>query len=74
MQVTFYGERPTLRLARDNDVVLAVGTAGQGPGTFAMLLYDRAIPENAFPVIEIAFSASKDMPPVKERYELRKRC
>jgi hypothetical protein len=74
MQVTFYGERPTLRLARDNDVVLVVGTPGRGPGTLAMLAYDRTVPEKLYPVVEVAFPGAKDMPPTRERYELKQRC
>jgi len=75
LQVTFYDRRPTLRLARGNDIVLMVGTPGHGPGTFAMLAYEGTIPESVYPNIEIAFPASqKDGAPVKERYELKERC
>jgi hypothetical protein len=31
LQVTFYGERPSLRLGRDEDVVLVVGTSAFSP-------------------------------------------
>ena len=75
MQITFYGERPSLRLGRDNDVVLVVGTPGRGPGTFAMLFYEGAIPDKAHPRIEIAFPAAQEgLPPIKEQYELKERC
>ena len=75
MQATFYGERPTLRLGRDNDLVLVVGTPGRGPGTFAMLQYDRTVPEKVNPQIDITFpAAQKDGQPIKELYELKLRC
>ena len=59
LQVTFYSERPTLRLGRSTDMVLVVGTPGVGPGTFAMLAYEDTIPEKATPVAEIAFPSAK---------------
>jgi hypothetical protein len=75
LQVTFYGERPTLRLSRDEDVVLVVGTPGHGPGTLAMLAYEGAIPEKLNPKVEITFpAAAMGDSPVKECYELKQRC
>jgi hypothetical protein len=74
-QVTFYGEKPKLMLERDNDVVLAVGTPGVGPGTLAMLAYDGVIPNAAVPHLEIEFPPQKPgMPPVRQSFELRQRC
>jgi hypothetical protein len=75
LQVTFYSERPTLRLGRSTDMVLVVGTPGEGPGTFAMVAYEDTIPEQARPVAEIAFpSARPGGAPIVERFELKQRC
>ncbi len=75
LRVTLYGERPTLRLERDQDLVLCVGTPGAGPGTFAMIDYADTIPEKAFPRVEITFPAKSAMgPPVRDLYELKERC
>ena len=75
LHVTFYGRKPTFRLNRDNDAVLMVGTPGQGPGTFAMLAYEDAVPKGLNPQIEIVFpSVKKEGSPVKELFELKERC
>ena len=73
--ITFYGRAPTLRLARDNDLILMVGTPGRGPGTFAMLCYQDTMPEKAYPKVEVIYppGESKGML-VKEVYELKQRC
>ena len=73
--VTFYGWRPTLRLERENDLVLMVGTPGRGPGTFAMLAYEDTVPQKVYPQVDITFPGSrKEEPPVQEHYELKQRC
>lgn len=75
MHITFYGLRPTLRLTRDNELVLMIGTPGHGPGTFAMLAYEDTVSAKAHPQIDITLpAAQKEDPPVKERYELKERC
>jgi len=75
LQVTIYGDKPVLRLGRDNDLVLVVGTPGRGPGTFAMLEYEEAIPKKAFPKAEIRFPAArKNGPPIRQVVELKQRC
>src|SRR5204863_9744048 len=53
LQVTFFGERPTFRAGRETELILAVGTPGTGPGTFAMLAYEGTIPDGARPVAEL---------------------
>jgi hypothetical protein len=74
-QVTFYGERPKLRLGREEDFVLVVGTPGRGAGTFAMLDYEDTIPEKALPKAEITLTAKEPgRPPPKELHELKERC
>jgi hypothetical protein len=75
LQVAFYGEKPALKLGRDNDVVLVVGTPGRGPGTFAMLAYEETVPRAADPTVEVVFPAAREGdPPVRQRYELKQRC
>lgn len=74
-QVTFYAEKPVLKLHRDNDVVLVVGTPGQGPGTFAMLFYEETIPAAVIPRVEVMLPAAQaNAPPLKEVFELKQRC
>jgi hypothetical protein len=75
LQITFYGPRPTLTLGRHNDLTLAVGSAGQGPGTLAMLVYLETIPAKANPRVEITWPGAKTGDrPFKELYELKERC
>ena len=75
LEITFYAELPNLRVGRDNEMVLVVGTPGIGPGTFAMLAYQDTIPETAKPVAEITYQPAKPgEPPVKEKFEIKERC
>jgi hypothetical protein len=64
-----------LTIGRDTDVVLGVGTPGVGPGTTAYIDYGGVIPENVYPVVEVAYPPkAPGEPPVRERYELKRRC
>jgi hypothetical protein len=75
LQLTFYSERPTLYLGRDEELVLVVGTPGRGPGTFAMLNYEGTIPEKLYPQLDITYPAARPgAPSPRERYELKERC
>jgi hypothetical protein len=75
LQVTFYAERPTLRLGRGGEFVLVVGTPGIGPGTFAMVAYQDTIPESAKPVAEVAYQPAKPGGPVvRAKFEIKDRC
>jgi hypothetical protein len=75
LQITFYGERPNLRVGRGSELVLVVGTPGHGPGTFAMLGYEDTIPREVKPVAELSLpSANPGAPPLKERWVVRDRC
>ncbi len=75
LEVTFYAERPTLRVGRTAEFVLVVGTSGIGPGTFAMLGYEDAIPNDVKPVAEFWLVGAKvDSPVVREKYEIKGRC
>jgi hypothetical protein len=75
LQVTLCGPKPSLTLGRADDLVLAVGAPGRGPGTLAMLAYDGAVPKGAHPKVEVSWpGAKKGDRPVKELYELKDRC
>jgi hypothetical protein len=75
MHISLCGEIPTLRLNRDNDLVLNVGTPGVGGGSFAMILYDQTISEGVFPKAEFVFQGpDPGKKPVKEPFELKERC
>jgi hypothetical protein len=75
LEVTFSAERPTVRVGREGEFVLVVGTPGIGPGTFATVGYDGTIPEGAKPVAEISCSVAKaGAPPVKQKFEIAGRC
>ncbi len=75
LQVTFFGERPTVRAGRQSEFTLVVGTPGVGPGTFAMIGYQDTIPESARPVAELSWPAAKSgAAPVKEKFEIKGRC
>jgi hypothetical protein len=74
-QVAFNREKPTLRLGRDNEVYLGVGTPGSGPGTFAVIQYEKAIPEGVHPTMEVMYPAARPgAPPVRELYHIKERC
>jgi hypothetical protein len=75
LQITFYGELPSLRVGRTSDLVLMVGTPGIGPGTFAMLNYENTIPENAKPIAEVYLPSAKPTDPLlHEKWEILGRC
>jgi hypothetical protein len=75
LQITCYGELPALRVGRDSELILVVGTPGIGPGTFAMLSYSGTIPEEVKPTCELMLSAAKPgAPPVNEKFEIKERC
>jgi hypothetical protein len=75
LEITFWESLPTLRVGRTSEMSYVVGTAGIGPGTFAMLAYDQTVPEAAKPAIEIAFPAIKTgAEPIQQKYEIQGRC
>jgi hypothetical protein len=64
-----------LKIGRQTDVILGVGTAGVGPGATTWISYDGVIPADAHPTLEITFPARQPGdPPLRERYELKQRC
>jgi hypothetical protein len=73
--ITFFGERPSMRVGRASDFVLVVGSPGEGPGTLAMLAYEGTIPTAAYPVADISFPTAKPGDaPFREKYEIKERC
>src|SRR5262249_28054532 len=75
LQVTFHGERPSLRVGRASGLTLVVGTAGVGPGTFAMLDYEGTVPAAAKPVADASLApAKRGAAPLRERWEIKERC
>ena len=75
LQVSFYGELPSLRVGRGSELVLVVGTPGVGPGTFAMLDYEDTIPATVKPVADVSLPPAKPgAPPLKEKWVIQSRC
>jgi hypothetical protein len=75
LQVTFFGEMPSLRVGRGTELVLVVGTPGVGPGTFAMLDYENTIPADVKPVAKVSLPPAKaGAPPLKEQWVIQGRC
>jgi hypothetical protein len=73
-QVTLL-RRERLTVGLETDLTLGVGTPGLGAGTTAFVAYDRLIPDSACPTAEITYPPGREGErPVRERYELRKRC
>ena len=73
-QINFFSGRPRLRLGREMDTILALGTPGVGPGTTTWVAYD-VVPDNVYPTVEVVYPPRRaGEQPVRERYELKKRC
>jgi hypothetical protein len=74
LQVTFYGELPSLRVGRGSEMALVVGTPGVGAGTFAMLGYEDTVPETAKPLADVSLPGKGGAPPLKEKWVIQDRC
>ncbi len=75
LQINFYAEKPILKLERNTELYLVVGTPGHGRGTFASLGYEDTIPNGATAKAEISFPATTaNSSPIKELFELKQRC
>jgi hypothetical protein len=73
-QVSLFGAHK-LTIGRDTDMVLGVGSPGVGPGTTAWIDYDGVIPEKTYPTVEVTYPPKHPGDePVRERYELKRRC
>jgi hypothetical protein len=74
LQATLFGEHK-LKIGRQSDVVLGVGSPGVGPGSHTFLDYDGVIPEKVYPTLEIVYPPKKTgETPVRETHELKERC
>ncbi len=75
LEITFYGELPTLRVGRPTDLCLVVGSPGIGPGTFAMLDYAGTIPLEAKRMAETVFtSANSSASLLRDKWVITDRC
>jgi hypothetical protein len=73
-QVRLFGAHQLI-IGRETDVVLGVGTPGIGPGSTTYVSYEGVIPEKVYPTLEVTYPPKKPGEvPVRERYELKKRC
>jgi hypothetical protein len=73
-QVRLFGAHQLI-IGRETDVALGVGTPGIGPGSTTYVSYEGVIPEKVFPTLEVTYPPKKPgEAPVRERYELKKRC
>jgi hypothetical protein len=73
-QVTLF-DRQQLRVGREKDLVVGVGTPGVGPGTTAYVAYEGLIPERAYPTLEVTYPPRRAGDrPIRELYELKERC
>jgi hypothetical protein len=73
-QVSLFGAHK-LTIGRETDVVLGVGSPGIGPGTMAWIDYDGVIPEKVYPMVEVTYPPKQaGEAPIREQYELKRRC
>jgi len=73
-QITLFGGH-RLTIGRESDVVLGVGTPGLGPATMTYIDYERVIPENVYPTLDITYPAkAPDETARTEHYTLKRRC
>jgi hypothetical protein len=69
-----YG-KDELKVGREIDLALGVGTPGVGPGTTAWYFYDGYVPEGIYPRLSVTYpTQSPTSGPIKEHYELKERC
>jgi len=72
--VTLFG-RQQLKIGRETDVVLGVGSPGVGSGSTTWIDYENAIPEKVHPTLEVVYPPKRPGdPPLREHYELKQRC
>ncbi|MFO0846266.1 MAG: hypothetical protein U0797_28465 [Gemmataceae bacterium] len=75
LEVSFNISRPTLLRGRPSNLNVVVGTPGLGAGTFAVVGYEDAIPDEVRPRISITFPpAGPGSDPPRHHYELPDRC
>lgn len=65
----------TMTVGREIDMVLVLETPGKGPGAGVQTAYDKLIPANIHPQVEITYPPEKHgSSPLHELYELKERC
>jgi hypothetical protein len=75
LEVTFWGDLPTLRVGRSTELMLVVGTPGTGPGTFAMVAYSGTVPKDARPMARVSLPPAKPgAPPLEGKWGIKGRC
>ena len=73
-QITLFGSHQ-LMVDRENDVGVGVTTRGLGPGTFVWTDYENVIPTDRFPTLDLVYPPKHPGDrPLREHYELKKRC
>ncbi len=63
-----------LRPGSEMEVVLAVGSKGKGPGTFAAISYENLIPDDAWPKLTLTTESKDGGPPIETTFEMQHRC
>jgi WD40 repeat protein len=72
-QVSLF-HRHELKIGRQKEISLTVGTPGLGPGTTAHVTYEELIPKDVYPRVEIAFPPAREGSlSVRQSYELKMR-
>lgn len=73
-QVALFGAHQ-LKIGRETDVVLGVGSPGVGPGSTTWIDYENVIPTDVFPTLDVVYPPKRPGdPPLREHYELKHRC
>jgi hypothetical protein len=73
-QVTLFGKHQ-LKIDREIDVVLGVGSPGLGVGTFTWIDYENVIPIDKYPTLDVVYPPKRPgETPLREHYELKQRC
>jgi hypothetical protein len=73
-EATLYS-RQHLTIGRETDLDVGVGTPGLGPGTTLWTRHDDFVPEQGFLTAEVLYPPMrKGQAPIRELYELKKRC
>jgi len=68
-------EKGDLLIGREADFYAAAGTPGLGAGTTAFIEYEKLIPTELRPIVEISYPPKlTGGPPVRESFELKERC
>jgi len=74
LQMTVVDDKQKLRIGRNDELRLGIGTPGLGIGSFAFIGEGEVIPERIYPHVKITFPSKNGQPPIKEHYELKERC